>query len=318
MFGPHVNREHARARARARPTITQHVAAARAQAAEVGVAAQAMQIFLASPRKMVMTMEGDEAAELAEYLRQEGVWGVAHNTYTAYPWRDDAKARHAASFVREELQLAAAAGLHGLVVHLPAEPDAVLRHIHRLYAPEDDDKEGGAEEGQARARIYLEPVYPKPEKSRYETPEKLADLFRRIRAAHDPGLQRTGLCIDTAHLWASGVDLTDYEDAEEWLERLDAVADVIPPNCIMFHLNDSEKARGGGQDHHAGLFRGRMWERHRADPAASGASAFVEYAIRHNIPAILERRPVTALSGDYMYLHQLAPELRLRSPTPGA
>src|SRR5216110_569583 len=60
------------------------------------------------------------------------------------------------------------------------------------------------------------------------SPRKLRDLFQSIRAKVDPQLLRTGLCIDTAHLWSCGVDLSSHEDAEKWLLDLEGYSDVIP------------------------------------------------------------------------------------------
>ena len=62
----------------------------------------------------------------------------------------------------------------------------------------------------------------KPERSHYETPQKLAAFFRKVREV-DPELQEFGLCIDTAHLWSCGVDIASREDARAWLDELEAV-----------------------------------------------------------------------------------------------
>lgn len=295
MFGPHVGRQRAKGK---RPNMVAHILVAKAQAESVGVNFRAFQIFVAGPQQLRLNLTEEEAKELEGYLDQENMWGVAHSAYVAYPWRDDHKARYAAKFVRQEARRAKEAGLQGLVVHLPRLPSDALAYLPRLY-----DSEG--------ARIYLETPHPKPESSHYETPAKLAELFRQIREQHDPDLEGTGLCIDTAHLWASGVDLSSREDAEEWLEQLAAVEPVIPPDRIMFHLNDSNKPLGSGMDNHAGLLRGKIWQAYADRPSESGLAVFVEYAVQRNIPSILERKPPEALSDDYMVLHGLSPEVRI-------
>lgn len=292
MFGSHVGRQRAKGK---RPSIVAHLLIAKAQAEAVGVAFRAFQIFVAGPRQRRITLTEEEAKELEGYLSHEDIWGVGHSAYAAYPWRDDHKARHAAKFVRQEARRAKEAGLQGLVVHLPQQPADVLAYLPRLF-----DAEG--------ARIYLETPSLKPENSHYETVEKLAELFRQIREQHDPDLTGTGLCIDTAHLWACGVDLSSREDAAEWLEQLEAAEPVIPSDRIMFHLNDSARALGSGVDCHEGLLQGNIWQAYADCPGKSGLAAFVEYAVRHNIPTILERRPASVLSADYMALHRLSPE----------
>ena len=159
------------------------------------------------------------------------------------------------------------------------------------------------------ARLILETPAVKPKNSQYETPEKLAQLFRAIRRV-DPRLKRVGLCIDTAHLWACGVDLETYEAAERWLQRLEAVSEDIPSKRIMFHINDSASKKGSGVDRHAPLLHGLMWGGYRDRPNQSGLAAFVAYADRHGTVAILERKPPEALLGDYSILERLTKTTR--------
>jgi hypothetical protein len=154
-----------------------------------------------------------------------------------------------------------------------------------------------------RPLIYLETPAVTPPKTYYETPQKLAALFREIRSAVDPELDDFGLCVDTAHLWTSGVDLRTYEAAEAWLAGLEAVANVIPPDRIIFHLNDSARPLGVGPDMHAGLGLGKMWA--GVPPESSGLAAFVDYARRHDTVVILERKPKEALASDYYRLRAL-------------
>lgn len=322
MFGPHVDRVHAKSSGR--PSITEHIRAARASAAAVDFDARVFQVFVAGPRNLAMTMRPEEADELKKYLDGASAGAgagagagasagagagtdagantkprlavVAHGTYMDFPWHGKP---HPAHFIRQELEMCARAGIFGLVVHLGKPPIAeVMKYIPRLISAERE------------TLIYLEVPHVKPENSHYETPEKLAALFREIRTI-DKTLCRFGLCIDTAHLWSCGVDLQSFEDGEDWLRRLEAVADVIPPDRIIFHLNDSLDTRGSGIDHHAALLEGKIWGEYKDQPAQSGLAAFVNYAVRNNIPTILERKPPEALLGDYAVIERLAPEVRL-------
>jgi endonuclease IV len=139
-------------------------------------------------------------------------------------------------------------------------------------------------------RIYLEVPSVLPKNSHYETPEKLCHLFRTIRAKVDPGLIYYGLCIDTAHIWASGADISSFAKAADWLERLEHCHDVIPPHAIMFHLNDNRNPLGSGADEHDCLLQGAIWGDYAQCPEKSGLAAFLDYARRFNIPTILERK----------------------------
>jgi endonuclease IV len=285
-FGPHVNRDRARG---ARPPIVEHIAAAVAEAEdEAGFDITAVAIFVGGPKNREITLRDDEADALREYAAAEGIRVIAHSTYGASPWRGDPDA---ARFIRAEAAVCQRAGIRGLVVHLPKLPPAqVLRYIPRLVEPTAPD-----------VRIYLETPAVNPKESYYETPEKLGALFRGIRALLDPELLVFGLCVDSAHLWTCGVDVSGHEAAEAWLAGL--AREGIPPDRVMLHLNDSARGLGVGPDTHAALGAGRIW----ADVplAESGLAAFVEYAQRGGVPAILERKPNAALLDDYAVLRRL-------------
>lgn len=170
----------------------------------------------------------------------------------------------------------------------------------------------------ACVRMYLEVPHVLPRNSHYETPEKLAALFRLIRERIDPELSYFGLCIDTAHIWACGADIRLREDAQRWLEGLEAIHDIIPPEAIMFHLNDNRNALGSGIDEHDPLLYGAIWGDFVYEPWRSGLVAFLDYARRYNIPTILERGPqknaeeaelgtaTGAISSDLRILSELA------------
>ena len=132
----------------------------------------------------------------------------------------------------------------------------------------------------------------------------MAAFFRKVREV-DPELSEFGLCVDTAHLWSCGVDIASREAAQTWLEELEAVSDVIPPGAVMFHLNDSLDDRGSGVDHHAPLLQGKIWGEYAEEPKESGLAAFVEYAVRHDTVAILERKPPSKLLDDYANLEKI-------------
>jgi endonuclease IV len=292
MFGPHVNRYHAQG---SRPDIAEHIEAARREAeVEANFRITAVSIFVGGPHDRRINLREAEGAGLKAYIARTGIKVIAHSSYSAVPWRGDPDA---ARFIREEAAVCQAAGVTGLVVHLPKAPIAqVMRYIARLYNPSAPD-----------VRIYLETPAVTPRESYYETPAKLAALFRAIRASLDPELLFFGLCVDSAHLWVSGIDLQTYASAESWLAALELVADVIPHDSVMIHLNDSERLRGVGPDTHAPLAKGKIWGDYRDRLNDSGIAAFTDYAQRHDTPVILERKPKEALKNDYFIIVELVP-----------
>jgi deoxyribonuclease-4 len=88
----------------------------------------------------------------------------------------------------------------------------------------------------------------------------LEELAAILDAAEQKGVprERLGVCLDTAHLWAAGVELSE-PDA---IDRLLAVADARlgPGRLAMIHLNDSKSALGSRLDRHEHIGAGRIGE----------------------------------------------------------
>ena len=252
----------------------------------------AVQLFVGGPRQRTIIIDAGEAEALRAYLGRTGIHAIAHNAYSADPWRGDPDA---ARFIREEAAVCQAAGIEGLVVHLPRLPvAAVVKYAPRLISP--------------GVRIYLETPAVTPRETYYETPQKLARLFATLLLA-DPERRTFGLCVDTAHLWVNGVDLQSYETAATWLRALERGLAGWP---VMVHANDSKRARGTGPDAHAPLAEGQIWGAYKDNLCESGLAAFVDFAQRRGAPFILERKTSPegklsdGLKNDYAVLRQLA------------
>lgn len=85
---------------------------------------------------------------------------------------------------------------------------------------------------------------------------ELRHLFEGI----DKTEGRVGLCLDTQHLFASGMcDFTSHESVVKLFERME---DIVGPSGInLIHLNDSLVPFGGRKDRHAPLGMGHIWSR---------------------------------------------------------
>ena len=99
--------------------------------------------------------------------------------------------------------------------------------------------------------------------------------------------ERLGVCLDTAHMLASGYDLTGAAGAGATLDQCRAIigADRI---CVM-HLNDSKTPRGSRVDRHEHIGRGHI-------PLAAFAAIVNDRLIR-SIPKILETPKAAAPDG---------------------
>ncbi|MBO0781002.1 MAG: deoxyribonuclease IV [Ktedonobacteraceae bacterium] len=80
--------------------------------------------------------------------------------------------------------------------------------------------------------------------------ENLAAILALLPAYQD----RLGICLDTAHLWGAGHDISTALAASQVLDQFDALLGL--ERLKVLHLNDTEKALGSHRDVHARLGEG--------------------------------------------------------------
>jgi deoxyribonuclease-4 len=82
------------------------------------------------------------------------------------------------------------------------------------------------------------------------SPEEISFLIKII---NDPRLK---MCLDTAHLFESGVDIRKKEDVENFSKQLKNLGLLDKLVCI--HLNDSATALDSHRDMHANIGEGEI------------------------------------------------------------
>ena len=102
--------------------------------------------------------------------------------------------------------------------------------------------------------------------------EELAEMLARA------GERRLGVCLDTQHLWAAGIDWTTPRGYERMFADFDRVVGLA--HLEAFHLNDSKKPLGARVDRHAiigeGLIGARPFARLVRDERFAALPAFLE------------------------------------------
>ncbi len=84
------------------------------------------------------------------------------------------------------------------------------------------------------------------------TIEQLAALVEGIRI----GAERLAFCLDTAHLWGAGYDISTAEGADEVVSRF---AELIGlERLALVHLNDSRSLLGSRTDRHEHVGAGKI------------------------------------------------------------
>ncbi len=92
------------------------------------------------------------------------------------------------------------------------------------------------------------------------TVEDLAELLDLCGARGlDEGV---AFCLDTAHLWGAGYDVSDPDEIDRIVESFDRLIGL--PRLAMIHLNDTVSALGSRHDRHTHLGEGRIGPRSMA------------------------------------------------------
>lgn len=92
------------------------------------------------------------------------------------------------------------------------------------------------------------------------------------------GVDRLGVCLDSQHLWASGIDFSTPELMDGVVAELSSTVGEGRLRCL--HLNDSKVPFGSQRDRHANLGEGTI--------GASGLAAFLGHPAVQGLPALME------------------------------
>ena len=99
------------------------------------------------------------------------------------------------------------------------------------------------------------------------------------------GHPRLGVCIDSCHWWASGVDVTDARALEAAVREVDAEMGL--ERLRLLHVNDAKTALGSNRDRHEVVPHGVMGD---------GLATFLGHPAFRSLPAVLETWPDDGLS----------------------
>lgn len=115
---------------------------------------------------------------------------------------------------------------------------------------------------------------------------ELAVLFDALDAH-----PRLGICLDSCHWWASGVDVTDAAALEDAVEELQSRIGL--ERLRVLHVNDAKTALGSNVDRHEVVARGVLGD---------GLATFLGHPAFRELPAVLETWPEDGLGRDDIVL----------------
>lgn len=122
------------------------------------------------------------------------------------------------------------------------------------------------------------------------TIEELAGLLERLESRRD----RVGVCLDTAHLWGAGYDISTEDGVNSLLAHFDRKIGIS--RLKVFHLNDTLKDLGSHIDRH--------WHIGKGNVTLEGFRAIVNHPSLADIGGIMET-PESELGFDVVNLGRL-------------
>jgi deoxyribonuclease IV len=89
--------------------------------------------------------------------------------------------------------------------------------------------------------------------------------------------ERLGICLDTCHLWVSGIDVTDPAAVDATVAEVEERIGLDRLRAL--HVNDAAAPLGSNRDRHESIGRGEL---------GSGVGAFLAHPSLQGLPAVLE------------------------------
>ena len=243
-----------------------HTAIDRAEA----IGAESVQVFTQSPRTWRPTNHDPATFELFRRRRAEaGIDGtLCHALYLcnlAAP--DDAVYEKSIAAMRTTMEVASGIGAHVVFhvgSHLGSGLDAGLERVvpamEQVLELATDETwllmENSAGAGGTIGRSI----------------EELAAIFERLERH-----PRLGICLDSCHLYVSGVDVTDPAALDACLDEVDGTLGLDRLRAL--HVNDSAAPLGSNRDRHANILDGLLGEK---------LGVFLGNPRLQRLPAVLE------------------------------
>lgn len=247
--------------------------------AGVDIGATSVQVFVQSPR---MWKPSQYAPEVLEAYRdaQAGHPTISHTfchaTYLINLASPDPELfERSVTCLTNNVSVARAMAASGVVLHvgshLGAGFETVIAQIARAFARALDDATP-APPGVADCPILIE--------NAAGTGGTVGRSLEEIEALLDAcgNDERLGLCIDTQHLWASGVDYSTVAGTKKLVKEINDRVGIERLKCL--HLNDSKVELGANRDRHANIDEGTI--------GSSGLAPLVGHPKIRNLPLLLE------------------------------
>jgi deoxyribonuclease-4 len=218
------------------------------------VGAEVVQIFTQSPRMWKPSQYSAET--LADYRSAQEQHATVRQTFCHATYLinlaspDPELAFRSRICLQANLAAAQGMGSKGLVLHLgshrglgfasalPAVADALIEALDSVDSVPK------------RCPILLE--------NTAGAGDTIGRSFEELAAVIDAagGDRRLGICLDTQHLWASGIGFATIDKADDVVTAIDRTVGLDRLRCV--HLNDSKVELGANRDRHENIGEGTI------------------------------------------------------------
>ncbi|MDP8215985.1 MAG: deoxyribonuclease IV [Candidatus Kaelpia imicola] len=228
----------------------------------------AMQIFIRNPRGYAKKiLDPNEVKEFIEKRKEYGIVPIViHGSYLLNIASSDRRVRdRSISAIIEDLRLSSQIVAEYYVLHFGSNPDRVKglnimrKSLAAIFKRLD-----------FKPLILLENTAGEGSKLGWEI-----DDFKSILRGNK---KKLGICLDSAHLFASGVNLSNSRELNNFLKEFDRKVGI--DSVKLLHLNDSNAPCCSKRDRHAHIGEGFI--------KSKGISNFINHPKFRELPIILE------------------------------
>ncbi|MHB2029051.1 MAG: deoxyribonuclease IV [Acidimicrobiales bacterium] len=245
----------------------------------VNIGATSIQIFTQSPRMWKPSQYAPEV--LAAYREAQAAHPTVSHTFCHATYlinlatSDPELYEKSRTCLTHNLSVARGMGASGLVLHVGSHKGAGFDEVIGQIAVALQcalDEADHAPEGVKDCPILIENAAG----AGGTVGRSLEEIEFLIDACQ--GDDRLGLCIDTQHLWASGVDYSSVSGTNELVANVERTVGLERLRCL--HLNDSKIELGGNRDRHANIDEGTI--------GTKGLAPLVGHRAIRELPLLLE------------------------------
>ena len=262
----------------------------------------AAQIFLGSKSsaslKTKTKFSDEDITQIRNYIHQKKITLIIHSIYLlnfckAHP--NSGKVKYMHDNLQHDLKYGALIGAKCVVLHLGSKKDLepilaiknLIGNIGKIL-----------KEMPSGIQLALETSAGQGSQVGY-TLEELSTIWNAVKHfgnGNKFSKSKIGICIDTAHIFVSGYDISSVVGIKDYLDKFNNL--IGWKNITNFHINDSRYPVASRKDEHRGIGNGLIYN----SPMGMNALKYIKNFCQHRrIPIILETHSgVLPLSHSHM------------------